>query len=122
MRLIEDEHRARPELPEQLAKPADVGLVGDNAMGDEEARADAPRVGGEPARAACLQEVLAVDDGEVEAELLGQLVLPLQQHRGGRRNDDYLDAAPEQHLPHDEAGLDRLAKANVVGDQQVDAR
>ena len=69
-----------------------------------------------------LQQVLAIDDREVEAELLRQLVLPLQQHRSRRRDDDHLDAAPQEQLSNDKTGFDRLAEADVVGDQQIDAR
>ena len=29
---------------------------------------------------------------------------------------------PQQHLLHDQAGLDRLAQAHVVGDEQIDPR
>jgi len=29
---------------------------------------------------------------------------------------------PEQHLSHDQVGLDRLAEAHVIGDEQVDSR
>ena len=91
-------------------------------MGDDEARADAPRIGGKPAHPPGVQEVLAVDDGEVEAEFLRQLVLPLQQHRGRRRDDDHLNAAAQEQLSNDETGFHRLAEANIVGDQQIDAR
>ena len=66
--------------------------------------------------------MLAIDDGEVEAEFLRQLVLPLQQHRRRRGDDDHLDAAAQQHLSNDQAGFDGLAEADVVGNQQIDAR
>ncbi len=90
-------------------------------MRDDEARADAPRIGGKAARPPGVQEVLTVDDGEVEAEFLRQLVLPLQQHRGRSRDDDHLDAATQHQLLNDETGFHRLAEADIVGDQQIDA-
>ena len=91
-------------------------------MGHDEARANAPRVGREAARAPRLQEVVAINDREVETELLRQLVLPLQQHGGRRRHDHDVNAPAQEHLPHDEAGLYRLAESNIVGDEQVHAR
>ena len=93
-----------------------------DAVRDDETRADAPRIGGKPARPPGVQEVLAIDDGEVEAEFLRQLVLPLQQHRSWRRDNDHLNAAAQEQLSHDETGFHRLAEADVVGDQQIDAR
>jgi hypothetical protein len=36
--------------------------------------------------------------------------------------NDHLDSAPQQQLPHDQAGLDRLAETDVISDQKVDAR
>ena len=121
VRLVEDQHRAGPERRKEFAEPAHVHLVGQDAVGDDEARADAPRIGGKPARPPGVQEVLAVDDGEVEAEFLRQLVLPLQQHRGRRRDDDHLNAAAQEQLSNDQTGFHRLAEADVVGDQQIDA-
>ncbi len=50
-----------------------------------------------------------------------QLVLPLQQHRGRSRDDDHLDAATQHQLLNDETGFHRLAEADIVGDQQIDA-
>ena len=120
--LVENEQRAWPERREKVAKPSRVGLVGEDAVRDDETGAHAPRVRREASRPPRLQQVFPIDDGEVEAELLRQLVLPLEQHRRRRGDDDHLDAAPEQHLADDQAGLDRLAEADVVGDQQVDAR
>ena len=76
----------------------------------------------EAAQAPQLANALAIDDVEGEAELALQLVLPLVRHGGRRRDDDQVDAASQQQLARDQARLDRLAEADVVGDQQVDAR
>ena len=92
------------------------------AVGDDEARADAPRIGGKPARPPGVQKVLAVDDGKVEAEFLRQFVLPLQEHRGRRRHDDHLNAATQEQLSNDQPGFHGLAEADIVCDQQIDAR
>ncbi|MDH6438194.1 hypothetical protein M2158_006735 [Streptomyces sp. SAI-144] len=65
--------------------------------------------------------VLGVDDGELQAELLGHLVAPLEGEAG--RTDDHGAAGPaaQHELLHDEAGLDGLAEADVVGEEEVDA-
>ena len=62
---------------------------------------------------------VAVDDREVQTELLAHLVLPLQGQ--ARRADDRrgAGAVPQQQLLHHEASLDGLAQADVVGEQQV---
>jgi hypothetical protein len=121
MRLVEDQHRAGPERRKEFAEPAHIHFVRQDAMGDDEARADAPRIGGKAARPPGVQEVLSVDDCEVEAELLSQLVLPLQQHRSRRRDNDHLDAAAQEQLSNDQTGFHRLAETDIVGDQQIDA-
>ncbi len=41
MRLVEDEQRARAELAEHVAQAGDIGLVGQQAVRDDEARAGA---------------------------------------------------------------------------------
>ena len=66
-----------------------------------------------------LVQLRGVDDREVQAELLGHLVLPL--HHQPRRADDHdpLRAVPQQQFQRDQASLDRLAQAHVVGEQQV---
>ena len=80
------------------------------------------RVGVQAVGAAHLGHQLAVDDDEVQAELLAHLVLPLQ--RQARRADDDHGAGPvpQQQLLEDQAGLDGLAQADVVGEQQVGPR
>ena len=50
-----------------------------------------------------------------------ELVLPLHRHGRRRRHHDEVDAPSQQHLAHDEAGLNRFPETDVVGDQQVDA-
>ena len=85
-------------------------------------REELERVGVQTVGTAHLSHQLAVDDREVQTELLAHLVLPLQ--RQARRADDHRSAGPmpqEQLLDH-QSGLDGLAEADVVGEQQVGAR
>jgi hypothetical protein len=67
-------------------------------------------------------ELGGVHDREAEAELGLHLLMPLERQRRRADDDDAPCPVPEQHLLHDEAGLDRLAEAHVVGDEQVDSR
>ena len=69
-----------------------------------------------------LVEVGAVEDLEDEAEALLELGLPLLEHRRRRGDDDRLGLLAQQQLARDQARLDRLAEAGVVGDEEVDAR
>ncbi|CAM5711380.1 hypothetical protein SALBM135S_01172 [Streptomyces alboniger] len=78
-----------------------------------------PRIGVETARAPQFPQQSTIDDAEVQAELVPHLVLPLEgQSRGA---DDQHGAGPvaEHELLHDQPRLDRLAQADVIGDQQI---
>ena len=63
--------------------------------------------------------MLGVDDDELAAELLGHFLPPL--HRQTRRADHHDPACPlpQQQFQSDQTGLDRLAQAHVVGQQQI---
>ena len=54
-----------------------------------------------------------------QAEAAVQLVAPLEDDRGRAGDDDLPHPLPHQELADDEARLDRLAQAHVVGDEQV---
>ena len=54
--------------------------------------------------------------------LVVHLLSPFQRERRRADDDDAPRPVAQQHLLDDEAGLDRLAEAHVVGDQQVDPR
>ena len=64
---------------------------------------------------------LGVDDREVEAELLLHLVLPLEDQAGGADHDHRARPVAQQELLDHQARLDRLAEADVVGEQKVGA-
>ena len=65
---------------------------------------------------------LAVDDAKLEAELVAHLIAPLQLEASRADDQDGARAVAKDQLLDDEAGLDGLAEADVVGDQQVDPR
>lgn len=91
-------------------------------MRDDEARVRGPGVRREAALLPHAPHVVPIEDDEGEAETLVQLLFPLQQHRRRRGHDDAADALAHEQLTNDEARLDRLAKAHVVGDEKIDAR
>ena len=107
------QHLAQQTHPQRSLQPVDR---------DDQPREVRERVRADAARAAKLAEQLAIDDAELEAELLAQLIAPLQLQR--RRADDErrARAMAQQQLLHDEPRLDRLAEADVIGDQQCRAR
>ncbi len=122
MSLVEHQQGTGAELAQYVREACRVGLLGEEAMGDDEAGARRPRVDPKAAGPPQLGNPLPIDDLEGEAELGLELVLPLHRHGRRRRDDDEFDASPQQHLAHDKAGLDGLPEADVIGDQQVDAR
>src|SRR5690606_23109182 len=105
---------------EVIAQGPGVGLVDQQPMRHEEAAMGAPRVDAEAPLAADPLHVLLVEDFEREAEAALEFLFPLEQHRRGAGNDNLADLLPQQELPSNKTGFDRLAEADVVGDEQVD--
>jgi hypothetical protein len=90
--------------------------------GGDEAREVSPGVGVEAALAAQSLDERAVDDGEIEPELLQHFVAPLDLQGRRANHQDAVGAVAEHQLQEDHAGLDRLAETHVVRDEQVGAR
>lgn len=86
------------------------------------AREELERVGVQTVGATHLRHQLAVDDRELQAELLAHLVLPLQCE--ARRTDDHGGAGSvaQEQLLNNQACLDRLAQTHIVGEKQVGPR
>lgn len=61
----------------------------------------------------------SVQDREVQAELLGHLLLPLQGQRSGADHQHPAGAVAQDQLVDDEAGLDRLAEPEVVATSRL---
>ena len=66
--------------------------------------------------------VILVENLKDHAEALLQLLLPLEQHRGRAGDNDVLDLLPEQEFAGNQPGLNRLSKADIVGDEEVNPR
>ena len=122
MRLVEDQEAPGKEVAKPVAERVGVRRVDQQAVRDEEAGVGPPRVHAEPALAAHARQVITVEDLEDETEPLLELVLPLQEHRRRSGHDDVFARLAQQQLAGDQPGLDGLAQADVVGDEQVHAR
>src|ERR1700678_249995 len=122
MRLIQDKESARTEIAEQVPKTAAVGLIGHQRVRDDEARTRRPRIGGIATLASEGGEMFAIDQSEGETELCLKLVLPLPNHSGGSGDENEINASPQEHFAENQTGFDRLAGADIVGNQQVDPR
>ena len=122
VRFVQDQQRSRGELAQPVTQPGGVRLVDQQAMRDQKPRMRRPGVHGEAPLAPHAGHVRAVEDREREAEARFHLVAPLLQHRRRTRHDDPVHAPAEQQFAGDQSGLDRLAEADVVGDEQVDPR
>ena len=81
-----------------------------------------PRLDAEAPLLANAREVRTVQDHDDEAEPLLHLGLPLLQDGRGCSDHDRLRLLAQQQLARDEAGLDGLAQAGVVGDEEIHAR
>ena len=81
-----------------------------------------PRVDVDAPLAPQVPHQLAVDDAEVEPELVPHLVPPLDLERGRADDQDAPSPVADDQFEGDQARLDGLAEAHVVGDQQVDPR
>jgi hypothetical protein len=63
--------------------------------------------------------VLAGEDGEGEAELHAQLVLPLLDEVARRDDQAAFQVAPDNEFLYEETCHDRLSCAGVVGEQEA---
>ena len=88
----------------------------------DEPREMGPRVDVDAAAPAKVLHQAAVDDAEIEAELVPHLVPPLDLQGGRADHQDPAGTVADHQFQHDHAGLDGLAETHVVRDQQVDPR
>jgi len=68
-----------------------------------------------------ISDELAGHHLEAETEATLHLPLPLQRHRRRAHDQDEVRLLAKDELLQDEARLDRLPEADVVGDEQVGA-
>ena len=123
MSLVKDKQRARGKVPKVVTQAAGVGLVGEKAVRDEEPRMGRPGVNA-VARARAAPGRCNRGRG---FRRLGQIGPPSPRATEGAltavwRSMISRTLLTQKQLAGDETGFDRLAKSNVVGDEQVDAR
>ncbi len=100
-----------------LAEHAQRVLAFQIIHGRNEAREMCPRVGVEAALSAQALDEGAVDNGEIEPELLQHFVAPLDLQGRRANHQDAVGAVAEHQFEDDHAGLDGLAESDVVGDE-----
>jgi hypothetical protein len=122
VRLIEDEHAARGKVTEVVTQAADVRLVDEKAMRDQEPRMRGPRVHAVATLTPYTRDVIAIENLEGQPKASLHLLAPLKEHGGWRGNDDLSNFSAEQQLARYETSFDRLAKTDIVGDKKVYTR
>ena len=105
-----------------LTEGAQGALSFEVVDGGYEPREVGPGVDVDAALAAEQADRLAVDDAELQPELVAHLLLPLHLQR--RRADDQYraHAVTEDQLLNHQTRLDGLAEPDVIGNQQIDPR
>jgi hypothetical protein len=61
-----------------------------------------------------IEEAPAIEPRDSEGELLGELLLPLLENRGGHEQQDAFGFAGHEEFTNDQADLDRLAESDFV--------
>jgi hypothetical protein len=122
MGLVEDEHRARREHPQPVTQRRGVLLFAQQGVRDDEARVGVPWIDAEALFPTTTGDVLAVENLKAQTEAGIEFITPLQHNRWRRADNDATHLLAHQHLAQNEAGLDGLSQADVVGDEQVYTR
>ena len=105
MRMSKSRRPGRAVVGHGLAEHAQRVLALQVVHGGDEAREVGPGVGVEAALAAQALDEGAVDDAEVEAELVPHLVAPLDLQGGRADHQDAVGAVAEHQFQDDHAGL-----------------
>jgi hypothetical protein len=109
-----DDQQVGTAVPELLAEPGALDEVG----GYDDVRVPVEQGLALEQAAFQLADGAGQDQFDVDAELGGQFALPLLGERGTAQHGQASRVALLQQLGSDQAGLDGLADAYVVGDQQ----
>ena len=121
VRFVQNQQAAGQRFAQPLAQRVGVGRVDQEVVGDQKAAVRTPRVHAETALPTHPRNVGAVENLEQQAKAVFKFRLPLFQHGRRRRHHDALHLAAQQQFAGDEGGFDGLAKAGVVGDEEVHA-
>src|SRR6266849_5524368 len=107
---------------QHFAEEAQRSLALEEVDGGDEAGEVCPGVDVQAALAPEVFHQVAIDDAELQAEFVAHLVTPLYLQRGGADDEDFAGTVTNDEFLADEPGFDGFAEANVIGDEQVDAR
>ena len=121
MGLIENQQRTLASA-QPIAQRAGVILVAHQRLAEDETGVGRPGVDAPAAFAPHAAHVGPVHHRKAHAEAALHFPLPLQHHRRRRHHHHPLHLLAQQQLPHDQPGLDRLAQAHVIGDEQAHPR
>ena len=121
MRFVEDEQGAGAECSEPVAQGSGVGLVDQETMGNQKAGMSGPGVDAEASLAPNAGDEIFVENLEWQAEALLEFFLPLEQHRRRASDYDFADLLAHQQLSRNQASLDGLSQADVIGDEEIHA-
>lgn len=121
MRFVQNEQTSRAKIAQPIAQTDQVVFISEQIVTDEKMAMSGPRIHAESPFASPRIDVRLVEDGEAETKSLSKLVAPLQNDGRGRCNDDALHALAQQQFLQYEASFDGLAKAHVIGDEEVHA-
>ena len=105
---------------QSLPKEAERALPLEKVDARDQPREVRPGVDVDASSSAQVSHQLRIDDAEVEAELVPHLVPPLDLQSGRADDQDLPGPMTDHQLQGHHPGLDRLAEAHVVGDQEVD--
>jgi hypothetical protein len=119
--LVEDEQALLGAVAEVVEERASVLGAADQRIADDEAVMGGPGVDAEAALAPAKADKMRLMTSKSEAEAAHHLALPLEADGGRADDQDKTSLLAEDQLLEDEAGLDGLAEADVVGDEEVGA-
>ena len=114
MRLVDDDEVGAGA---QEVEPARLGL--DEVHGDDDVGVPLEERHAGAATPLEARDGAREDELGLDVELLAQLALPLLGEGGRAEDGEPVRLAPGDQLGGDEAGLDRLADADVVGDEEA---
>ena len=80
MGLIKNQEGTAMKCPEPVPQRADIRLVDQQALRDQETRVGAPGIHGESAFATYAFHIVLVEDLESQAKTILKLLLPLEKH------------------------------------------
>ncbi len=107
---------------QRLAEQADRTVALEIIHRSNQTRKMRPGIDVQTATAAKPAHQLAIDNPKIETKLLAHLVAPLELQRRRADNQDAAGAMTNEQVLGDQAGLNRLAQADIIGNQQIDSR